>query len=164
MIQYFDNLTEEELTKMFNAIPLITILIAGADEKIDHHERKWAIKLANIRTFSNPDELHDYYSQIGIDFNERLNKFIDELPAATAARQQKISDQLAELNDIFLKLDPHYGAKLYNSCLSFAKHVANASGGFLGFGRVSKAESEWMALPMLKPVLPPEEEEEEGEE
>ena len=163
MIQYFDNLTEEELTKMFNAIPLITILIAGADETIDHHEKKWAIKLANIRTFSNPDELHDYYSQIGIDFNEQLNKFIEVLPSSTAARQQKISERLAELNNIFPKLDPHYGAKLYDSCVSFAKHVANASGGFLGFGRVSKAESEWMTLPMLNPVLPPEEEEE-GEE
>lgn len=163
MIQNFDNLTEEELTNMLDAIPLITILIAGADDKIDYHEKKWAIKLANIRTFSNPDELHEYYSQIGIDFADRLNKFIDNLPSNTAARQQNISEQLAELNNIFPKLDSHYGAKFYNSCVSFAKHVANASGGFLGFGRVSKAESEWMILPMLKPVLPPEEEEE-GEE
>lgn len=163
MIQHFDNLTEEELTKMLNVIPLITILIAGADEQIDYQEKKWAIKLANIRTYSNPDELHDYYSQIGINFAERLNKYIDELPSNTAERQQIVSGKLAELNDIIPKLNPHFGAKLYVSYQDFAKHVANASGGFLGFGRVSKTESEWMTLPMLKPVLPPEEEEE-GEE
>ncbi len=160
MIQYFNNLNEEELTKMLNAIPLITILIAGADEKIDQHEQKWAIRLTNIRAYSNPAELHEYYSHVGIDFNERLSKYIDELPSNTADRQQYISQRLAELNDIFPKLDPHYGAKIYNSCVSFAKHVANASGGFLGFGRVSKAESEWMTLPMLEPVLPPEKVEE----
>ena len=163
MIQHFDNLTEDESSKMLNAIPLITILIAGADDKIDYDEKKWAIKLANIRTFSNPNELHDYYSHIGINFAERLNKNIDELPENTASRQQNISKQLAKLNAIFLKLDPPFNAKLYSSFVSFAKHVANASGGFLGFNRVSKAESEWMTLPMLEPVLLPEEEEE-GEE
>ncbi|MFK7774839.1 MAG: hypothetical protein AB8F94_22050 [Saprospiraceae bacterium] len=164
MIQHFDNLTEQEVSKMLNAIPLIAILIAGADDKIDYNEKKWAVKLANIRTFSNPDELHDYYSKIGVDFSDRLNQFIDELPSNTASRQQNISERLAELNSVFPKLDPHFGAKLYDSCVSFAKHVANASGGFLGFGRVSKAESEWMTLPMLEPILLPEEEEEEGEE
>jgi hypothetical protein len=158
MIQHFDNLTEEETSKMLNAIPLITILIAGADDKIDYDEKKWAIKLANIRNYSNPDELHDYYSHIGNDLAERLNKNIDELPENTASRQQNISERLAELNDIFPKLDPPYGAKFYASCVSFAKYVANASGGFLGFGRVSKAESEWMELPMLTPILPPKKE------
>lgn len=163
MIQHFDNLTKEESSKMLNAIPLITILIAGSDDKIDYNEKKWAVKLANIRTYSNPDELHDYYSHIGIDLSEQLKKYIDELPANTATRQQYISKRLTELNAIFPKLEPHFGAKLYDSCVSFAQHVANASGGFLGFGRVSKAESEWMTLPMLNPVLAPEEEEE-GEE
>jgi len=163
MIQHFNNLTEQEASKMLNAIPLITILIAGADDKIDYDEKKWAIKLANIRTYSNPDELHDYYSHIGSNLAERLNKNIDELPENTAARQQKISKKLAELNAIFPKLDPSFGAKLYVSCVSFAKHVANASGGFLGFNPISKAEIEWMTLPMLEPVLLPEEEEE-GEE
>jgi len=163
MIQHFNNLTEEESSKMLNAIPLITILIAGADNRIDYNEKKWAIKLANIRTYSNPDELHDYYSHIGIDLVKQLNKNIDELPENTAARQQSISEQLAELNIIFPKLDPPFGAKLYESYISFAKHVANASGGLLGFNRISKAESEWMTLPMLEPVLLPEEEKE-GEE
>ncbi|MFK8008657.1 MAG: hypothetical protein AB8H03_20025 [Saprospiraceae bacterium] len=163
MIQQFNNLTKQEASKMLNAIPLITILIAGADDKIDYNEKKWANKLANIRTFSNPNELHDYYSFIGIDFAERLNKNIDELPNNTAARQQKISEQLAELNTIFPKLDSPFGPKLYASCLSFAKHVANASGGFLGFNRISKTEKEWITLPMLEPVLL-HEEEEEGEE
>ena len=86
MIQHFNNLTEQEASKMLNAIPLITILIAGADDKIDYDEKKWAIKLANIRTYSNPDELHDYYSHIGSNLAERLNKNIDELPENTAAR------------------------------------------------------------------------------
>lgn len=161
MIQQFNNLTKQEASKMLNAIPLITILIAGADDNIDYNEKKWAIKLANIRTYSNPNELHDYYSHIGIDFAERLNKNIDELPRSTAARQQYISEQLSELNAIFPKLDASFAAKLYESCLSFAQHVANASGGFLGFGRMSKTESEWMTLPMLEPILLPEQEEKE---
>ena len=160
MIQDFNNLNENEVSKMLNAIPLITILIAGADDKINYNEKKWAIKLANIRTYSNPDELHDYYSQIGFNFTERLNKNIDSLPQNNISRQQKISDQLAELNAIFPKLDSSFNAKLYNSFISFARHVANASGGFINFNRESMAEKIWITLPMLEPVLVPMEEEE----
>ena len=104
--------------------------------------------------------MHEYYSQIGFNFTERLNKNIDSLPQNNISRQQKISDQLAELNAIFPKLDSSFNAKLYNSFISFARHVANASGGFINFNRESMAEKIWITLPMLEPVLVSMEEEE----
>lgn len=157
MIPQFETLTKEEATQMFEAIPLITILIAGADDNIDYHEKKWATKLAKIRTYSNPDVLHEFYSFVGINFSEKLNSYIDQLSKETSIRQDDISNRLTILNDIFPKIDPHFGAQLYSSFLSFANHVANASGGFLGFGRVSSAEQDWIDLPMLIPVIAPEE-------
>lgn len=164
MIPQFEPLTKEEATQMFEAIPLITILIAGADNNIDYQEKKWAAKLAKIRTYSNPDVLHEFYSFVGVDFSQKLNFYIDQLSTEISKRQDDISNRLTILNEIFPKLDPHFGAQLYQSFLSFADHVANASGGFLGFGRVSSAEKKWIGLPMLTPVIAPEDLDNEEEE
>ena len=155
MIQHFEKLSAEETEKMVNAISLITILIAGADGKIDRRERSWAEKVAKIRTFCNPNELHDYYIHVGQSFANRLDQFIDSLPTNSEERCSKIALKLSSLNEILIKLEPYYAASLYQSFLSFAKHVAKASGGFLGFGRINRSEMKWIKLPMLKPIVPP---------
>ena len=164
MIQQFQNLSTEEIEKMINAIPLITVLIAGADGNIDKEEKEWGAKITKIRTYSNPDVLHDFYTQVGRNFKGRLDSFIDTLPKDTNSRNLKISDELSSLNDIFPKLEIHFAAELYNSFTSFAKHVAKASGGFLGFGSISKEEKKFIGLPMLTPIIAPEIEGEAGDE
>lgn len=161
MIQHFQELTTNEIDKMVNSITLITILIAGADGKIDKEEKDWSQKIAKIRTYSNPDVLHDFYVQVGRNYSSKLNQLIDDLPSDTDYRNQKISKELNELNDIFPKLEIHYAATLYQSLVSFAKHVAKASGGFLGIGSISKHEKKWIDLPMITPVIAPEENEDE---
>jgi len=163
MIQQFQNLSPDECEKMINAIPLITILIAGADGKIDKEEKEWSAKITKIRTYSNPDILHDFYTQIGRNYNSRLNTLIDAYPKDTNSRNIKISDELSQLNAIFPKLDIYFGAELYNSFVSFAKHVAKASGGFLGFGSISKEEKQFIGLPMITPIIAPEVEQNEEE-
>ena len=158
MIQQFENLTTDEAEKMTNAISLITILIAGADNDIDQKEKEWAAKVTKIRTYSNPETLHDFYVEAGNNFEEKLDQNIAHFSKITEERTGQITTQLSQLNDIFPKLDPVFAVKLYNSFLSFAKHVAKSSGGFMGFGSISSAESHLMGLPMLTPVLLPDEE------
>ena len=89
---------------------------------------------------------------------------IDTYPKDTSARNMKISDDLSLLNEIFPKLEIHFGAALYDSFVSFAKHVAKASGGFMGFWSISKEEKEFIELPMLTPIIAPEIEGQEEEE
>ena len=79
-------------------------------EKIDQEEKEWSEKIAKIRTYSNPDVLHDYYVEVGKKFSLKLNSLIDEFPNDVDARSHHISNQLQELNDIFPKLNPHYAA------------------------------------------------------
>ena len=160
MIQHFQELKTNEIEKMVDSITYITILIAGADGKIDKEEKEWSQKIAKIRTYSNPDVLHDFYVQVGRNFSTKLNQLIDDLPTGTDYRNQMIAEKLSELNDVFPKLEIHYAATLYQSLVSFAKHVAKASGGFLGIGSISKDEKKWIDLPMITPVIAPEKEEE----
>jgi len=144
------SLLPEEYDLMKEAIPLITILIAGADENIDTKERTWAEKVTNIRSYSLPEPYHAYYEEVGQHFSEKLDELIAELPANVEERSMEISRRMAPLNDILEKLDPKVAASIYGEWVSFARHVARASGGFLKFWSISAEEKRWVGLPMLR--------------
>ena len=159
MIDLFHNLKEEEANILVEAIPYITVLIAGADGKIDKDEMDWGAKLTKIRSYAHPDVLHDFYKAVGENYQEKVEQLIEQLPPDTAARTTAISQHLEKINDILPKLNPWDAYTLYKSFTSFAKHVAKASGGFLGFGSINKNEADLMGLPMLNPVKKPQEDE-----
>ena len=152
MTDHFEALTSEEYEDLKNAVCWITILIAGADGKIDTAETTWAEKIAQIRSYKIPSELLDYYKDVGEDFHERVHEMIDSLPQDTQTRQKILTDKLAGLNPILAKLDNEIGAEMYASYKSFAKHVAKASGGFLRFFSVSYEEKSLMDLDMIDPI------------
>ena len=149
----YRNLTTEEYEQLKDSISLITILIAGADNNIDPKETEWAEKLARIRSYSLPDELKSFYADVGEDFHHRLHNMIDDLPDSVSGRTEIIHEKLSELNPILQKLHPSVGSILYESLLSFAKHVAKASGGFLRFFSVSSEEKELLDLAPIIPIV-----------
>lgn len=163
-MKFFETLTQEELLHLENAIPQIAVLIAGADGKIDNEEKAWANKLTEIRSYAGNKVLHDFYEDIHINFLIKFNDLVKSLPTNTEERQTELASNLSHLNPILAKLDPRVAYHLYDSYLTFARSIAEATGGFLRFGTVSKAEKDWIELPMITPVPePPREAEEEDE-
>ncbi len=158
MIPLFDGLNTDEQSSMLDAIPLVTILIAGADGDIDHQELEWAEKVTKIRSYSYHESLRDFYLKVGETYGERLNQMLSDFPKETSARTEAISALLAKLNDILAKLDPNLARRYHKSLLSFAKHVAKASGGFLGMGSISREEEALLGLEMIHPIELDEEE------
>lgn len=155
----FSVLTDDEKQLMYDAIPLITILVAGADGNMDEQELEWAEKITKIRSFDYHNVLNPYYQLVGEHFSNRFQHFNSTLPEGTEARQEAISGKLSNINDIFGKLETDRAKLYYESFRSFGEHVAKASGGFLRFMSVSSAEAAVKDLPMLvEPVV------EEGEE
>lgn len=153
MINRFKGISDAEYDMFKNAISLITVLIAGADGKIDSKERKWAEKVTTIRSFALPDGLSDFYKEVGTDFSERLDIFVERFDGDTETRNRKISELLAELNGVFPKMENREVAvALYQSLISFSKHVARASGGFLSWGSINIHEKRLMQLDMINPV------------
>ncbi len=145
----FKRLLPEEYELVKDAIPLITILIAGADGNINAEERTWAEKVTNIRSYSLPEEYRGYYLDVGYNFSAHLDEIIAGLPEDVADRQLEITRRMSPLNDILGKLETKVSAAIYDEWLSFAKHVARASGGFLKMWSISAAEKKWIRLPML---------------
>ena len=146
----FETLLPEEYDLLKDAVPLITILIAGADGNIDSDERTWAEKVTNIRSYSLPEEYRGYYAEVGQNFGAHLDQLVTELPENIVDRQMEITRRMSPLNDILGKLEGKIAAAIYDEWRSFAKHVARASGGFLKFWSISKEEKKWIGLPMLK--------------
>lgn len=153
MLDHFKRLNEEEFEKLKDAVPLITVLIAGADGNIDNNQLDWANKVTKIRSYNMKAEMKAFYLEVGKTFAQRLQYFIDAFPTNVSDRTKLISDRLTHLNEILAKLDPEVGAKFYNSFTSFAEHVAKASGGFLGFFSINKDEAKLIGLPMIHPII-----------
>jgi len=158
MLNAIQNLSQEEQALLFDALPLVTVLIAGADGKIDASETNWAKKLTDIRSYSNEPELNSFYEEANKDFEGKVSYLIKEIPAESKEGTQIIADKLADLNPILAKLPQRLAAKFYISLTSFAKHIARADGGFFKMWSVSKEEEALIGLPMLTPIEMPEEE------
>lgn len=159
----FENISPSEFDSLKNALLEITVLIAGADGRIDASEIDWAEKLTEIRGYAHKEDLREFYDEVHIDFQAKLQQLIADLPADAETRNNQISASLSQLNAILAKLDNKFAFELYTSLVSFAKHVAQSSGGFMRFMSISKAEEQWINLPMLTPVILEEEEDETAE-
>ena len=149
MLKEFDKLTEAEQQQMLDAISLITILVAGADGQMDHNEIEWAKKMTNIRSYDFNNKLNEYFRLVGVNFTQRIEELIQELPNETEARQAIVTDRLAALNPVLHKIDEFDAALYYKNFLTFAKHVAESSGGLLRFMSIGPKEAEVIDLPML---------------
>ena len=150
----FSVLSDDEKQLMYDAIPLITILVAGADGNMDEKELEWAEKITKIRSFDYHNVLNPYYQLVGEHFSTRLQHFNTSLAEGTEARQEAISEKLSAINGIFGKLETDRAKLYYESFRSFGEHVAKASGGFLRFMSVSSAEAAVKDLPMLtEPIV-----------
>ena len=149
---HFESLTPQELDILENAIPQIAILIAGADGDIDVKETDWAAKLTHIRTYNSSEDLHEFYKQIDADFKVKFAELTKFSSAQLEVRQAKLSESLAKVNPILAKLDNKTAYHLYDSFLTFAKSVANASGSFLGFHLFDSNVKKWVGLPMIDPI------------
>lgn len=148
-----NQISESQYAELKNALPLITVLVAGADGKIDSQELNWAEKLTHIRTYADPQDLNAFYEDVEKSFHTDLEHMINDLPSTVADRQQIITKRLARLNDILCLLDNRSAYYLYKSFISFAEHIAKSSGGFLRFGAVSHEERGVMGLTMIEPII-----------
>ncbi len=148
-IQAFNQLNEQEIAQLLKAPAQITVLIAGADNKIDEKETDWGRKIVHFRSFSSESALHDYYEQVSESFEASVNELVEKYSVDGANLITKLSEELAQLNEVLPKIESNYASLLLKSWRSLAQKVAEASGGIWGFGRVNTEESKLLDLPML---------------
>ena len=122
----------------------------SADITSDFPPAEHLTPMLSLANSYNAEDLRDYYKSVGEHFDQRLQELIDSLPNDVKERSQLISQSLEKMNPILKKLDEDLALHLYRDYLSFAKHVARASGGFLTFGSISSEEKKLIKLSMIQ--------------
>lgn len=141
-IPQFTHLTTEEVELLYHAPAIITALIGGADGNLDENEIEEALKLIAIRKETGELLLLDYY--------EKVNEVLDEAIAKYSVQNiEELSTLLSSLNTSLDTIDPLYANTLVSSWRSFAKEIAEASGGIAGLMSISHEEKQLIDLPML---------------
>jgi len=150
MISQFKDLNQEELELMYSLPINVSVLIAGADGKIDSVEIKKAVSLAGLKKKKARKDLLDYYNQVYIDYEDKIKMTIANLPSGHKEREKLLIEELTKVNDIFPKIEKAFATKLYASLKENAKHIAEASGGVFGYMSVGYEESRLIDLKMIK--------------
>jgi hypothetical protein len=152
MIKTIELLPENQQEILYDAIPYVTLLIAGADGNIDPKELEWSEKITEIRSFSFHNHWQDYYERVHAQLNNRIQALLKALPSDTAERQEIISNRLSELNDILPHFDTIDAKLFYDGLLSFAERIAKADGGLMGWFSIDAREKAVIGLPMIHPI------------
>jgi hypothetical protein len=143
------NLTTDEISEL-HLIPVwVSILVAGADNKIDKTEFKKSIQIANKKQNTANSLILDYYKTVAAKFEVNLKGYIALMPNDKEQRVEFLLKKLERVNYIFSKLEKDFSYQLYLSFRDFANEVAHASGGFFGLLSVSFAESKFIDLKMI---------------
>jgi hypothetical protein len=151
MVSQLALLNDEEQTLMLNIPALITILVAGSDKDISSKELDWAEKTINFRARKEGSILQDYYYEVSKFIDDSIKDFMQKLPEDVSKRTLEIGEILYKVNAVWSKIDHDFAKALYDSFLTYAEQVAQASGGILGSSAVSPEEKELMKLNMINP-------------
>ncbi len=149
-------LSEQDYQSLQQSLSLITVLIASADGKIDAHEIDDAEKLVHIRSFNKPELLKDFYHDVEEHFHSDVDVAIIEYGGGTEEDRNRLTEKISELNHVLPKIeDPEIRYYTYKSLLSFAKHIAKASGGIFGFLSIGPNEDKYIDLDFITPIEKP---------
>lgn len=150
MIKEFEKLTSAEIELMHKAPVLVSILIAGADGKIDNKEVNRAISLTEAKQKRARSSLMAFYTEVGTDFEDKIRIVIQSLPSKVDKRTAEISTLLSQLEGILKKLNNQIAKEFYNSLREIATEIAESSGGLLGLKTIGDEEALLVNLPMIK--------------
>jgi hypothetical protein len=147
-------LTKEEESIMLHA-PIWTALLVGfADGEIHAVELEKLREVVHVKTYSELNDVRKLYQEIEKyeESSEILERELEILPTNPDARTDYFITNLSKLNQVLPKLSVPYQRQYVNSLKEIAAAIANAEGGFLGFGTVSKEESKYLHLPMINEI------------
>ncbi len=150
MIPEFEDLEQDEINLMYGAPIMVAILVAGADGKIDKSEIREAISISSMKKIKARKELKAYYNEVTQDFEDKLKVGISKYPNDLEDRNKMIEEELKQLNSILPKLNKKFATRFHESLKDFAKRIAEASGGVLGYMSIGYAESKMIELKMIK--------------
>lgn len=125
-MKQFSMLTKDERGALLKFPAYITLLTANSDGLLDKAEKKEALKLEHIKTFSPDPVLKEFYREANKVFKNNLETLVENLPEGRKSREAVIKYELAKLEKIILKLGDDFASVMHHSMKSFKDHVSKA--------------------------------------
>lgn len=125
-MKQFNTLTKQENEALLKFPAYITLLAADSDGVLDKAEKKEAIKLEHIKTFSADPLLAGFYKEADKVFKNNLEQIDKDLPQEKNSREAAIKNELTKLEQITSKLGEDYISVMHHSMNSFKDHVSKA--------------------------------------
>ncbi len=152
-------LSDAERERLLDVPIYITLYVGVADGTLDHEEVEWGEHIAEFRAQQEDALLARYWSDVDARFRKRFYQLRSELgvepdrPVDASSVMPQIEDRLRAVPPLYEKLPEGFAFELYESWRSYARHIARASGGILGFGAVTGEEER--AILTLEEILAP---------
>lgn len=141
----FLDLRDDEIDLIYRTPALVTLLVAGADGKIETKELRSAIRFVS--------EPQGFWAPYFLELTVKMPIFLEPLTKEASDDLEhtlaKATFALRQLNRILPKLPKEDAVKFHDFLLRLAKEVASATGGMFGFNKISKEEALVLSLPML---------------
>jgi hypothetical protein len=119
--------------------------VAGADGEIDDQELHALVKEVEEAPLYKIPLVREVFASVSVDFNDIMERY--------GADSRDVSQGLGDVADILAKKVPTEESKSFKNALIFlGVNVAQASGGFLGFGDKTSDEEKG-ALGLIAAVL-----------
>jgi hypothetical protein len=122
----FENLSFRENEELLKLPALISLLAANGDGMMDEAEKKSAIKISHIKTFSSEPSLTEYYKQADAAFINNIEYMDNILPRDITKRENFIKDEIVRLEKIVQKLGKEAAGDFNQSMAAFTNHVSKA--------------------------------------
>ena len=120
------SLTNSEWEQLYKLPAYISLLAANHEGGIDRAERKAAIKLSHIKTYSCNPLLASFYDEADKVFEQNIAELDETLPKERLAREDAIKKEIAKLNTIIIKMGPEYASAMQESMQTFTRYVSKA--------------------------------------
>lgn len=125
-MKQFNNLSVSDKTELLKFPAYISMLAAGANDKLDEEEKIAAIKLSYTSTFSCDPYLVEFYEEVDKVFEKNIEQLERVLPKEKDRREVAIKKELVNIEKILSKLGKKYVSIMRLSMNTFKEHVSKA--------------------------------------
>jgi hypothetical protein len=127
MITQFQGLTDEERALLLKAPVLVSVLASSSLNEVNEKQKRDAIKLAHLKTFTADPLLLPYYQEVEKQFAEQFDATAAKYFPFDEANRSRLKEEIGRVNDVIGKLDEFYGQRLSKSLQGYAHHVKRAT-------------------------------------
>jgi hypothetical protein len=129
MIRQFENLSQEEISLLYKAPVLVSVLASGSPNQkdISKSQKADAIKLSHLKSFTAVPVLRPFYEEVEKNFEREFEAAIKKYFPFDDTKLAELRKELDRVSLIIKKLDKKYGDALSLSFERYTKHVKKAA-------------------------------------